>query len=505
MAMNRDHPALPSAGVMSPPGIDRYPMIVWGAGVVALACAGLYSNVVAAILIACSLAFLFVLPAGWLTLVFFALILGFTGVIDYMPLPLGAFNLYVMDSILVIYVWTIVHMWLMRVNGEPHVIRPPMERRLIALWGVWSALGILFLFYGYYVQHLPFDRAFGEFRRSTVYSMAFFVPLLFPFTQRQLKSLDFAILAGGLLTIAIGVYRLALGFAPRTEENWETGHIAVRWMRIAECVTLAGLVALLCIYMRGGRGLFRKAAAGALVAAAATLMVLSGFRLAMGFVVIAPAMALALFAWARRERMRRMLTTLAVLAAVVAPLLMLMPVLLPDLFDRMLLDLHLRLVNENIQGGFRWWTYQAALERFFDSPIIGHGFGYYLTVPIRNQAGLFDYVEINNPHNMFLAVLYLTGLVGFIPFVLFHGLFAAYAVAGVRAVAAPHRRAYVALLVMYASFVACMCLQPYVSSPFVLMYMIMGFVVRLARPGPNERAATAPSVPVARPAAAATR
>jgi O-antigen ligase len=486
MALNYQNPALPPDGTSISLLNSRRRMIVWGVCVVALGAIMLYSAYTAAIMIACTLIILLTPAAGWLTLALFAILSGLNGELDYMPLSLGAIDVYAMDSILVIYLWTVAHLWF---NRDLHLKRPNMEQRLLVLWAIWTGLGILFLFYGFYVKHLPFDRAFGEFRRSTVYSMAFFVPLLLPFTQRQVKSLDFVILVAGLLTIAVGIARLAAGAAPRVDENWQTGHLAVRWMRMSECVTLAGLVALLFIYLRAGRGLLRRVVAVALVVTAAALLVLSGFRLAMAFIVIAPVMALGLYAWARRERVWHMVATIVVLAAAVTPLLLLIPVFLPELFDRMLLDLHLRLVNENIQGGFRGWAYRASLNSFLDSPILGQGYGYYLPVAIRNQAGLFEYVEMSNPHNMFLAVLYLTGIVGFVPFVLFHGLFAVCAVRGIRTVPVPRRRAYITLFVMYACFMACMNVQPYVSSPFILMYFMMGLMIRLARTGPNSAGA----------------
>ena len=461
----------------------RKDTLLWAGGVIALACCGMYSPIVTVILAAGSLALLFTPVAGWITLAFFALVAGFGAFIDYMPVRLGVFNAYVMDFILVIYVWTFLRLYVARLDGkEIYVSRPPAERRLYAIWVLWSSLGLFFLFYGYYIQGNPFDRAFGEFRRSTVYSMAFFVPLVFPFSRRQLRSIDYAILAAGLITVAIGMYRLSTGTAARADENWETGHIAVRWMRMVECTTLAGLITLLTVFLYSGKGFPQKAAATLLVTIAATLLVLSGFRLAMGYALAAPVLAVVLLAWARGESLRRFIRVAVVSVVAVVPALLLLPLVLPDVFDKMLLDLHLRLVNEGIQGGFRTWAYQAAIQRFLESPLIGHGFGYYLTVGLRNQSGMFDYVEMNNPHNMFLAVLYLTGLVGFIPFMAFHVLFAVYAVKGVRRVEDQYRRTYITLFVVYATYIAYMCIQPYVSSPFILVYMIMGFMVRLARP-----------------------
>jgi len=211
---------------------------------------------------------------------------------------------------------------------------------------------------------------------------------------------------------------------------------------------------------------------------------LSGFRLAMAFVVVVPLLTLALIAWARRENIARLAWILAKLCIVAVPVAAVAAIVFSDRFDKMFLDLHLRLVN--VEGGFRIFAYEAAIGSFLESPVFGQGFGYYLLVPTRNQAGLFDYVEMNNPHNMFLGVLYQTGIVGTVPFMLFHGFFLVYAVRWIRQVDSVYRRTYIALFVTSVCYLAYMSLQPYVSSQFILLYMVMGFMVRLARPSNNS-------------------
>jgi O-antigen ligase len=450
--------------------------------VIVAGCIGLYS-LPAAILIFASIAAIVATPfAGWAILAFFAWTSGLCGILDYTPIDLGVFNVYVSDAILVIYFWTLLHMIAVR-QRQNDVLAAQRERRLVALWAIWSVLGILFVINGFYIHNMAFDRAFGDFRRSTVYAMAFFVPLLFPFNEKQLRLAEWSIYAGGLIVIAIGAYRLATGTAARVDENYETGHLAIRLMGIAECMTLACLLALLTLQWRTAKSIALRTSAFLLMAPCAVLLLLSGFRLAMAFVIVVPLLTLVLIAWVRRENLARLAWIFAKLSIVAIPVAAVVAIVFSDQFDKMLLDLHLRLIN--VEGGFRRWAYEAAIGRFLDSPIFGQGFGYYLVVPTRNQAGLFDYVEMNNPHNMFLGVLYQTGIVGTVPFVLFHGFFFVYAVRWLRQVDPKYRRTYIALFVTYLCYLAYMSLQPYVSSQFILLYMAMGFIVRLARPSPE--------------------
>ncbi|MDZ4858480.1 MAG: O-antigen ligase family protein [Candidatus Hydrogenedentes bacterium] len=459
------------------------------ASVILCAYLGMVSDLAWLLMCAGALAVLLLPWARSISLIFFALLSGLCGILDYYPISLGQFNAYASDFVIVILGWAMIHFWYAKMNGQSPA-QGKSEITLGRIWIVWTLLGLLFVVYGYSIVGSRFDRVFGDFRRATVYSAAFFIPLLFPYSKQHDKGILWATVAGGMIIVLIGYFRLANGIAARIDENFETGHFALRLMNMAETMGLVSLIAFLTIKFRDSSGIFRRTVAAIGIIITSVLLVLSGFRLAMGFVVLVPLLTLAFQSWAQRQKVLRFALVLMLIGAALLPFALVMPTLMPDQFEKVALDLRLRLVNENIQGGFRWWTYERAIKSFAESPIIGHGYGYYLVVAMRNQIGLFDFVEMNNPHNMFLWVLYQTGIVGFIPFTAFHLLFGWHAMRALRTLDPKYVSLYVVFLVTYACYMAYMCFQPFVASQYILMYFIMGLLLRLARPAPDNANST---------------
>jgi O-antigen ligase len=68
-------------------------------------------------------------------------------------------------------------------------------------------------------------------------------------------------------------------------------------------------------------------------------------------------------------------------------------------------------------AGWRLATWQIALEKFLDNPLIGIGFGQKFFFEYR---GFVDLVDIRNIHNDFASLLVQLGLMGFLPFLLFN-------------------------------------------------------------------------------------
>lgn len=420
--------------------------------------------------------------ASWISLIFFGIVMALSGILDYWPVQVGPINVYTIDFIAIIFLWTIAHT-IIRTPSE-HAVSPfanPHEKRLVALWALWCGLGVFFLLYGFVIQGYAFDRAFGDYRRQVWYAAAFLIPIFFPYSRKHLDALKYIIVLAGTVTIAIGIYRITIGTGARFDENNETGHLAVRWLWIVECMTLSTLLAYLVLVLRAGTGIARKVLAIALCFPAGILLLLSGWRLAMIYTVAAPLAALILWSWARRESLRRFVVGGFVAALAAVPAIAALPILLPDLFGRMLLDLRLRLVNDVVQGGFRRWAWTEGLTDFMESPIIGKGFGFYQVVALRNQSGFFNYVEMSNAHNVFVTTLYQTGILGFVPFVSFHGLFLVVVIRTIRRLPDRLLSTYIALFVAYGCYMGYANTQPFVSSQFIIMYLIMGFIIRISR------------------------
>ena len=422
--------------------------------------------------------------ASWACLAYFALVFGFGGIVDYYPLDLGPANLYAIDLAFVLAACTALHavkpyLW-GRASSET---RLPLEIAVIGLATAWIVYGLLMLAYGLLVQGNPADLAFGDYRRYCCYMLPFFFPLFLPMRDdRHVRALKYVVVMGGLIVIGIGLFRLATGTPARVDEDFETGYFGSRLLLMIESMSLVMLLAYLVGVLRTHRRFPILIAATLLALVAVVLLLLSGYRLSMLYAVLAPIGALALLAWARREKPGRAIKAALLAATLAVPPVLLTPVLLPDQFDKAMLDLRMRLRNVDVQGGFRVWAYKQALREFVESPVVGKGFGYYIYVPKRTQAGLLEYQEMNNPHNLFLGVLYQGGVVGFAPFFLLHALVLFYAVRQLRRIPHDHLPVYVALLVGFLCYLGYANVQPFVASQHIVMAAVMGLLIRLTRP-----------------------
>jgi len=130
-------------------------------------------------------------------------------------------------------------------------------------------------------------------------------------------------------------------------------------------------------------------------------------------------------------------------------------------------------------GSFRYYVWQEAWSRFQTNWLVGVGIGDRLVYPIRNSLGDW-YTNTSTTHNILLEVLYQTGVIGFLSFILPHIYFVIYVWKNLHFVRLQWLPPVLALFGAYISMFMIGIFEPFFSYPnvVVLLYIVMGIAMR---------------------------
>lgn len=437
---------------------------------------------------------LFLLPIGdWLVLPFFAVLTGAAVAMNEHPVSMGGYSFYGADALLFLMLSLPVVRWLTSQGTRapesccmPPGISVPRTYMAFFCWGI-LALVVSLLFR----DHSTND-VLGAYRRIFFYSLAFPLVLLMPLDQRHLRLVPAALWTAFLLVAAMGLYRLATGQTWREQQFVIMATIpSPRLLSYTECITLAMSLAYFAALLRttGSRiGKLMAVPGGAL---AMVLLLISGYRVSAVLALAVPVLALTATAWIRRERLRGLFNVCVfgalLLACGAAAAIYVFPHAFADAWKQFV-D---RAASFSIKDDMRYYTWREAWRQFTARPFLGAGLGHELLYPLRGSDGAFRLYR-STAHNTLLAVLYRTGLPGFLLFCAFHAAWIRRVFRGVRRDAATDAAPVVAMLALYCCALGFAMLQPLAVGSIIALYMSMGLALHLvaanSTPTTKERA-----------------
>lgn len=416
-----------------------------------------------------------------LALAYTMLIMGCSVAFSDVSLNLGAFKLYGADILILLLAFASISFAAALLRGERNV--PRAESLLTWLFIASCCYGLLLVISGIAVQNHSYDKVFGDFRRMYFYGLAFLIPLWIPLRRWHLGKLKYAILGAGAILIAVGAWRILTQTPIRLDENLATGYTGHRMLAVTEFSVCALVLAYVTAVIRLGTRFWYKAVAVAFAGALAALMALSGFRLALVFIVFAPALLLCLVTWARRDSLWTVARTGAFVALAAIPCAVVMGVVFRDQFDKMLLDMRVRSMDDAITGDYRQWTWRQSFAEFRQSPIVGAGLGHNLVFLNRTRAGFFEHRKAS-AHSTLVSVLYQTGVIGFGFFAAFHGGFILYFLAKLRKIPPEYHAVACGLFTGYVCLMLASFSQPLRVAGYIAIALTMGWLCRIAREQP---------------------
>ncbi len=463
----------------------------WGLGLLIAAAAlfplflGESGLLAAAVVVAGALAAPLLAPlAAGLSLVFLAALLGLCVAMSEWPVHVMGIRVYGADFAL--YFFAIAAYYWLRYPEHNRFLhfgeqRPGLEPALITLLLIMAGYGLLSLVLGFMEGHAPRD-ILGDYRRLYFYPLAMLIPLMLPLAKRHGRGIRAAILAGGGLIVLTGLYRLATG------QTWhedyygqiEVGPIQLRLLSQFEIATLGLVLGLSTAQFRVTRSWMRALGAMAIGCLALAFLLISGWRLALLYVLGAPVAALFCLSYARGERIRGFF---------IAPLLVVAIGLVgtgiafwafPDEARDTLRTIQERTLERGFQEDQRYYAWGKSLELFAANPVLGMGIGNQLEFFQMTSSGEFQWNQ-STAHSVYFDILYQSGVIGIALFLLFHGLFVLHVLRQSRELSPESQGVVAGLMAGYVCIMAVNGLQPLQTGAAVTLYLLMGFILFLTR------------------------
>lgn len=411
-------------------------------------------------------------------ILYLSLVLGFSVVLSDIPISFGSFKLYGADSLILLLLYAAIYGFIQVWRGEWKWSES--EKWLTGLLAISCGYGLVLLVYSLSVKGYPYDKVFGDYRRMYFYACAFVLPLWIPLRRIHLSKVKYALLLAGVFMTIIASWRIAMQQPIRLDENLATGYTGQRMLAVTEFSACALVLAYSTAVVRLRARWIVKSVAIALAGAMVAAMALSGFRLALVFIVFAPALSILLVTWARRESMWILARTAALAGLAAVPVAVAAGFAFQNQFEKMIQDLEVRNMDAQVTGDYRQWTWRQAMADFRESPVIGAGLGHELTFLNRTRAGMFE-IRKASAHSLLVSVLYQTGLVGAGIFIAYNGLFVIYFLRRLRAVPFEYHAVICALFTGYVCLTLASFSQPLRVAGYISIALTMGFVCRLLR------------------------
>ena len=486
--------------IIAPPSATVWTRLAHAGGymcLTVLVLASVWKEKLLVLLLAGMVGLLLLPAASFAGLGFFSASLGFRQLMDFLPIPLGGFKVYMGDFLVFLLGAMALQTAVSLVRrGTAPLFELSRRERLLALllvagtcWGAVSGLNGL-------GSGLVFRDIVGDFRRLYFYAWVFFLPLGFHYGRAHLRMIAPALVAGCGIAFLFGLFRLVTGryFYPNDQIN-----IFPRLLVDDEVVSLALLLSYCTALLMASRPRAIKLAALLMAGMAAAMMCFSGWRMGIAEAVLAPLLVVTIMARNRGRGVVGIGLRLGVVMIVLAVGVGSAFFLISGKADRVMFMLHERIAHFGMpmtsDSDTRYYAYRQALINYAEHPILGTGLGDDLVYTKKTTEGVLEYIH-GTTHNLVLDLLYQTGPVGLGLFLSMHGLFSLYLWRRIRRVDPRYEPVAVALFAGYLCTLAHYSFEPAWVSGLIVMYMSMGLVLVLLRE-------QQPDAPVCVPEAAA--
>ncbi|MCC6796681.1 MAG: O-antigen ligase family protein [Candidatus Hydrogenedentes bacterium] len=431
---------------------------------------------------------IFVPLSAWAVLGYFVLVFGLAILASDMPFAVGGFRVYGADILAVFFAaWAVRKLIASLLEQNFSINRPSAERSLIRAFLALAAYGVIAAAVGIANGH-PLRDVLGDYRRQFFYALAFLLPLIMRLRRPHLDAVKFALFAAVAATTIIGLRRFARG------ESWAPDSYMIvgfdpRFLSATELVPLSSCLAYVSVVLRSRVSFAIKSLALCGASVAFIMLFISGWRMGLLLSVGAPAAAMFLLTWTRREPLSGPVKAAATLATLAVVGAMVLAFAFPDAADGQLQRTLDRFSHLNPADDQRYYTWLEALNTYRANPLFGAGLGHQLWFYMRSSAGVMIGAT-GTTHNYLLEVLYRGGPIAILLVLGIQVAFNLYVLRNVRAVPLRDQAIVIGLYVGYLCCFFIHLLEPNTPAGVAALYLSMGFVVRFLRDCDGSNAVT---------------
>lgn len=425
--------------------------------------------------------------------VFFAGVLAFSVQVNDDPFTIAGYRFYGADFALYLLFSVVLYGIWRALNEKEQLLTggARAERVILVLLFAGLAWGVIEIGNALILKHLVARNVFGDFRRIYVYMLAMVLPLGLPVSVRGIRILPAVFTIGAAGAVGWGLIRIGTGVMYRAYTSYSD---SPRVLGDCELMTLALFLAyVIAVLLLERNALARLAALGA-AGPTVAFMLISGWRYGIGLTVLVP-LAVVFLVWRSKSyKIGNYLVAVSVLGLAFAVSVVLVLTVFRDISSYIVMTMQERIYRFGIPiiEDQRGVSYVEAVRLFLENPVLGKGIGHVLTLSVRTSSGDFLYREATT-HNIFLDVLYQTGIVGFVLYFGLHVKFFVHCLKRVPRLSPSFKSIGVALFLGYSFTMLLHCFEATQISATVITYLEMGFLLRIFResfePAPPAEAA----------------
>lgn len=340
--------------------------------------------------------------------------------------------------------------------------------------------GLISLLFGLFQGH-EINYVFGAFRRIFFYSLAFALTWNILNSPQRVLLIHKYIYFAAIPVVILSLLRLWKGVSwrPSEEDLRVVSYSSVTILFLTFYDSITRIISRRDQNRNGKYYLW-------LIVVILTL-VISNYR-TLWLIPIAGLMGILWILWRRGDlRNARTLKSILLIFLVCIVVVLLLIVFLNDLY----LLLEQKFVNDvlgfRFTNSFRYFVWGQAWKEFTSNELLGVGIGKRLEYDLLNTEGNW-YARISTTHNILLEILYQTGLIGFVLFLIPHLFFFSYVWLNIRNLPQLWMRPTLAYFFTYLSMLALGMFEPFLAIPSVavLFYALMGITVRFVFWGKRE-------------------
>lgn len=388
----------------------------------------------------------------------------------YNPVLSLPINLYLSDGILIFLVGLLIHLLLQRIPFSN--FQSPVTKLLVANF-IFGCFAVLL---GFMAGHTS-RNILGDFRRFFIYPLVSLITITIPLNRSDLKSF-FKIFIIAILILSLGAFgRIVSG------ETWDPEQFN-RYGEFRALGYFSGILVLMGISIilsfskyRNGLGKFLLLILFILLEA---ILFLSGYRLLWVSGVFIP-FFINFFSSKGILKAKRIIMVAVVIMVILLMFSLITQLINPKIYQYMV-DRYKSMIGFDFSNDIRYFSWRAAWKKFLTSPFLGIGIGDQFEFVAINSQGNY-YISNLTTHNIFLSLLYQTGIVGIILFLVIHVTFFVYSWRQIKKKNSNERIILIGMIGVYIITLLIASFQPLLNSPgpIIIFYLWMGLILNISR------------------------
>ncbi|MFQ6082616.1 MAG: O-antigen ligase family protein [Candidatus Aminicenantia bacterium] len=381
------------------------------------------------------------------------------------PIVIGGFNFYGADYFLVLLI-------ILLIKKKNFRIKTPISTLLI----VYIIYGFFCMINGYFYHNYELNRTIGEFRRFFYYPLSFFLGLNIIRENKDIRKLEKIMPFIPIVIMIFALRRILTGisWSPDIHKTPQDFRAMAYYDGVGLLFIFSYFISI--FFIKKKLNLF-KIIIPILIP---VFIIFSGFRLLWALLFLS--LIIPIWWTFKLGKVTKRYVRYLFYALIIIFISLMVFKLAGGKYYEIMKEKFVEniLHYEGFKEGWRYFAWSNALSKFSSSPIFGIGLGEDPTFWIISSTGKW-FQTTHPPHNAFIEILYQTGSIGALLFLLIIFKYGIYVYKNSRKINEDVQPIVIALFVLFICGLIQSLFQPYLNHPGngVIFFSAMGIAIRL--------------------------